>query len=150
MKKKRQEKIIEIISQNEVETQDELLDYLRRENFYVTQATISRDIRELELVKKTTSKGTYKYSVSPAMNLNNIGNVVESTLVSAIVSINFAQNIVVIKTIPGHSPAVAVAIDKLQSAGILGCVAGDDTIIIVTTDNNTAEYLRDNIKALLN
>ncbi len=149
MKKRRQEKILEIISRHEVETQDELLDYLRQDEFYVTQATISRDIRELDLVKMTTSKGTYKYTVSRLSESNRNNAVTGNIMIDAIISSNCAQNIVVLKTIPGHSPAVAVAIDRLKGEGILGCVAGDDTIIIVTADEKTAEYISRNIKQLL-
>ena len=120
MKKNRQLMILEIISKHNVETQDELIEYLRKENFHVTQATVSRDIRELDLIKVTTPQGIYKYTMANASENDRkksggLGNVV----VNAVVSIDFAQNIIVLKTSPGMSGAVAVEIDRLSIPEIL-------------------------------
>jgi len=150
VKKNRHVKILELISKNEIETQDELLDYLREEGFDVTQATISRDIRELEIVKITTSKGTYKYTSSKRHQTQQRSAAsLADTLVDSVHSVNFAQNIIVIKTAPGLSSPIAVAIDNLPESRILGCVAGDDTIIVITTDTDAAYEIGRNMKILL-
>ena len=149
MKKNRQHKILELIAKYEIDTQDELIDYLDKEGFAVTQATVSRDIRELDIVKVTTSKGTYKYTASRASSEGKRTASLASALVDCVYSVNFAQNIIVLKTTPGMSNPVAVAIDKLDESRILGCVAGDDTIIVVTTDNEAAYEIGSNVKRLL-
>ena len=149
MKKNRQHKILELIAKYEIDTQDELIDYLEKEGFAVTQATVSRDIRELDIVKVTTSKGTYKYTASRASSEGKRTASLASALVDCVYSVNFAQNIIVLKTTPGMSNPVAVAIDKLDESRILGCVAGDDTIIVVTTDNEAAYEIGSNVKRLL-
>ena len=150
MKKNRHVKILELISKHEIETQDELLDYLREEGFEVTQATISRDIRELDIVKITTSKGTYKYTSSKRQQAQPKSAVsFADTLVDSVHSVNFAQNIIVINTTPGLSSPIAVAIDNLSEPRILGCVAGDDTIIVVVTDKDSAYEIGRNMKSLL-
>ena len=150
MKKSRQQKIIEIISQYNVETQDELIEYLQKENFHVTQATVSRDIRELDLIKITTPQGVYKYTRAHSSERDRkreggLGNAV----VNAVLSVDFAQNIIVLKTSPGMSDAVAVEIDRHSIPGILGCVAGDDTIIIVAADSETARHVGANMRDIL-
>ncbi len=148
MKKNRHLKIYELISKHEIETQDELIDYLRAEGYDVTQATVSRDIRELNIVKVTTKRGTYKYTAShaqPKPSTTPFAN----ALVDSVQSVNFAQNIIVIKTIPGMSSAIAVAIDGLSDTRLLGCVSGDDTIIAVATDAEAAYDIGSRMKELL-
>ncbi|MBQ7358400.1 MAG: arginine repressor [Clostridia bacterium] len=150
MKKNRHVKIYELISKHEIETQDELLDYLRAEGFDVTQATVSRDIRELDIVKITTDRGTYKYTSSHSPQVQGKKSVsLANTLTDAVQSVNFAQNIIVVKTTPGMSSPVAVAIDNLAEPRILGCVAGDDTIIVVVTDNEAAYDITSKMKLML-
>ena len=150
MKKNRHVKIYELISKHEIETQDELLDYLRTEGFDVTQATVSRDIRELDIVKITTDRGTYKYTSSHSPQVQSKKSVsLANTLTDAVQSVNFAQNIIVVKTTPGMSSPVAVAIDNLAEPRILGCVAGDDTIIVVVTDNEAAYDITSKMKLML-
>ena len=150
MKKNRHVKIFELISKYEIETQDELLDHLRREGFDVTQATVSRDIRELDIVKISTDRGTYKYTSAHAPQLQSKKSMsLANALVDAVQSVTCAQNIIVIKTTPGMSSPVAVAIDNLSDPRILGCVAGDDTIIMVTSDNVSAQEVGGRLKSLL-
>jgi transcriptional regulator of arginine metabolism len=146
MKKGRQDKIIELITKYEIETQDELMEMLRMDGYMVTQATVSRDIRDLDLVKVATSDGAYKYVVSNMARTTANVNLLRNPIVDTVVSVSCAQNIIVIKTTPGMAQAVAIHVDHLHDKDILGCVAGDDTIIIVTQDNetcaNTAELLK--------
>ncbi len=150
MKKNRHIKIFELISKYEIETQEELLDYLREEGFDVTQATVSRDIRELDIVKVTTKRGTYKYTAAHTPQKQSGGAATfANTLVDSVQSVNFAQNIIVVKTTPGMSSPVAVAIDHLAEPRILGCVSGDDTIIVVVTDSGAAYDIGSRMKTLL-
>ncbi len=150
MKKGRQEKILELITKYEIETQDDLMDMLMIEGYKVTQATVSRDIRDLDLVKVATPGGTYKYVVSH-MSKGITGGVslLRNPIVETVISITCAQNIIVIKTTPGMAQAVATFIDRMPDNNILGCVAGDDTIIIVTMNNDTATEVSQKLKGLL-
>ena len=147
MKKGRQEKIIELITKYEIETQDDLMDMLRVEGYMVTQATVSRDIRDLDLVKVATSDGAYKYVVSHVSKTGTNVSLLRNPIIDTVISVNCAQNIVVVKTTPGMAQAVAIHVDHMPDGEVLGCVAGDDTIIIVTPDNesskHTAERLRE-------
>jgi transcriptional regulator of arginine metabolism len=150
MKKGRQEKILELIARYEIETQDELIEFLGEEGYNVTQATISRDIRELDLVKVTTPDGAYKYVVSHVSRKSpRQTGLMTHSVTDTVTGIVCAQNIVVIKTTPGMAQAVAISIDRIPDSDILGCVAGDDTIMIVTHDNNTAEAVASKLKRLL-
>ena len=137
MKSIRQKKILEIVNRYQIETQDDLIDRLLVEGFSVTQATVSRDIRELQLNKVLTDKGTYRY-VLPRKDENPAGMKINEALVDSITSADHAQNLVVIRTFPGLAQAVATGIDSLSIADVLGCVAGDDTILIATRTENAA------------
>lgn len=147
MKKGRQEKILELITKYEVETQDDLMDMLMIEGYKVTQATVSRDIRDLDLVKVATAGGTYKYVVShiSKAKTGSVG-LLSSPIVNTVTGITCAQNIVVVKTTSGMAQAVATYIDRVQDSNIIGCVAGDDTIIIVTPDNDSAAETSEKLK----
>ena len=150
MKKNRQMKVLEIISKNEVETQDELIELLKAEDYYVTQATVSRDIRELDLIKISTSRGTYKYTVSShADNEKKKSAHLGNTLVSALVSVDYAQNIIVVKTVPGMCSAIAIEIERLMIPDMLGCVAGDDTLIVVMRNEERAQGVSGKLRELL-
>lgn len=139
MKKGRQEKIIELITKNSIETQDDLIAHLRSEGYNVTQATISRDIRDLDLVKVAGEDGRYKYVVSHMSKRSSAQNgLLVQSVMDTVRSVVCAQNIVVLKTVPGMAQAVAISIDNLPDARILGCVAGDDAILVVTQDAERA------------
>lgn len=144
MKSTRHEKIIELISNNEIETQEELADRLTQEGFNVTQATVSRDIRELKLTKISTEFGKQKYAIFQSP-LSDMGKKYKRVLKDGFMSIDSAQNILVIKTIPGMAMAVAAAIDGLKFDGIIGSIAGDDTIMCVVKTNDRANELKESI-----
>ncbi len=128
MKTERHAKIIELISRYDIVTQEELADHLIREGFSVTQATISRDIRELKLTKIATSGGKQKYALmhdgSEDMNEKYL-----RVLRDGFVSMDMAQNILIVKTVSGMAMAVAAALDKMHWHEVAGCIAGDDTIM---------------------
>ena len=138
MKKTRQEKIAELITNYDIETQDELIAKLREHRFDVTQATVSRDIREMHISKMTTGKGTYRY-VLPPKKEKDAWSSFSSRLLHSIVSVDHAQNLVVVKSHAGLAGAVAVAIDEMNQSDVLGCVAGDDTVMIVCRDERCAD-----------
>lgn len=144
MKSRRQEKILELISQHEIETQDDLIRYLQENGFDVTQATISRDIRELKLTKVLTGNGSYRY-VLPSQPDGMQFAKYNRTVIESIVSAECAGNIMVIKTYPGLAQAVALGIDTMSLPKILGTVGGDDTIISVTKD---AEYAKEAVRKI--
>ena len=128
MKISRHAKIIELISQYDIETQEELAEYLNKAGFKVTQATVSRDIRDLKLTKVSVGAGKQKYVVhrqeEPEMSEKYI-----RVLRDGYVSMDMAQNILVIKTVSGMAMAVAVAVDSMKWNEVVGCIAGDDTIM---------------------
>ncbi len=148
MKNKRQEKIISLITRYEIETQEELIGMLFKEGFRVTQATVSRDIRELKLTKVLTGRGSYRYTVS-SKNESSPSIKFNRALVNSIISVDYAINNIVIKTYPGLATAVATGLDSIESSDILGCVAGDDTIIMVVRSEEAAKDLSARIHALL-
>ena len=139
MKTNRQSKIIEIIQKNEVETQDELSALLEKDGFRVTQATVSRDIRELMLTKIPTAGGRQKYAVITDAP-ENLSKKYERVLREGFLSMDMAQNILVIKTVSGMASAVCAAIDAMKMREIVGSIAGDDTIMcaIRTVDDTYA------------
>lgn len=139
MKTNRQSKIIEIIQKNEVEAQDELSALLEKDGFRVTQATVSRDIRELKLTKIPTAGGRQKYAVITDAP-ENLSKKYERVLREGFLSMDMAQNILVIKTVSGMASAVCAAIDAMKMREIVGSIAGDDTIMcaIRTVDDTYA------------
>jgi len=149
MKNQRQAKIMEIISNKNVETQEQLLSELQNAGFRSTQATISRDIKELRIVKELTSFGTYRYSAAS----NEVGSTFSSKLNTifreCITGFDYAQNIIVIRTMPGLASAAASALDAMNMSVVLGTIAGDDTVFIVMRDNNAAAAFCGEIKNLL-
>ena len=149
MKSQRQAKIMEIISTINVETQEQLLALLQKEGFQGTQATISRDIKELRIVKELTSLGTYRYAASA----NDLGNSFTSRLNTifreCVTSYDYAQNIIVIRTMPGLGSAAGAAIDAMNMTAVVGSLAGDDTVMVVMRDNNAAAAFYGEIKQLL-
>ena len=145
MKNTRQNKILEIIEKYEISTQEALIQKLAECGVESTQTTISRDIRQLRLIKGPTGRGTYKY-VSPDVRQGNDAVGHNSVLIDSVISIDIAQNIVVVKTMSGMANAIAVCIDSLKIAEIVGSVAGDDTILIVVRDNDNAEFVKSELK----
>lgn len=130
MKRKRHEKIIELIEHYDIETQDELADRLQQEGFHVTQATVSRDIRELGLSKVPGQAGRQKYALLKRQG-HQMAEKYVGILREAFVSMDCAQNILVIKTVSGMAMAVGAALDNIGWKEIVGCIAGDDTIMCV-------------------
>lgn len=150
MKKGRQEKILELITKYEIETQDELMEFLGEEGYTVTQATVSRDIRDLDLVKVAMPGGSYKYVVSGVSKKSKAqSGPLSHAVVDTVISIVCAQNIIVLKTTAGMAQAVAIVIDRISDNDILGSVAGDDTIFVVVPDAETAQSVAARLRRLL-
>ena len=148
MKKDRHEKILEIIGSRAVETQEELADALRAEGFEVTQATVSRDIRDLMLTKVQTAGGRQKYVIMKGPDAS-LGNKYADVLRAGFLSMDRAQNILVIKTVSGMAMAVAAALDGLQIEEMVGCIAGDDTIMAAIRTNEATAGVMDRIREML-
>ena len=149
MKTKRQAKIVEIISNTNVETQEQLLKALEEEGFTSTQATISRDIKELRIVKELTSLGTYRYSVSEKDAPPALTDRLNTIFRECVTSIDYAENIIVIHTLPGLASAAGSALDAMKINVVLGTLAGDDTVMIVMRDSNAAAAFCGEIKRVI-
>jgi len=141
-------RIREIISNYEVETQDELVDRLREAGFRVTQATVSRDIKELHLVKVPLPDGRYKYSLPTEPKFNPL-NKLKLMLAEFFVSIDYADHFIVLKTMPGHANSVAELIDNLPWEEIMGTISGDNTILILCRTKENAEEVVQRLKQML-
>ena len=148
MKVSRHAKIIELISQYDIETQEELAEYLNRAGFKVTQATVSRDIRDLKLTKVSVGAGKQKYVVhrqdEPEMSEKYI-----RVLRDGYVSMDMAQNFLVIKTVSGMAMAVAVAVDSMKWNEVVGCIAGDDTIMCAIRTVEDTVAVMDKIRKIV-
>ena len=149
MKSGRQSKIIELIEKNEVETQEELASLLNAAGFKVTQATISRDIRELKLTKVTGENGGQKYALIKNHAGSHVTDKYIRVLCDGLVSMDMAQNILVIKTVSGMAMAVAAALDSLHLEGIVGCIAGDDTIMCAIKTVEDTEHVIAKLRKLI-
>ena len=145
MKNLRHKKILELIERYDIDTQETMIEKLAEIGIIVTQTTISRDIRELKLVKGMTGRGTYKY-IAPGVKRENNTPVLNSALTDAVIKIEAAKNIVVVKTFPGMANALCVCIDTLEHPHIIGSVAGDDTVLLVIRDDETANMVQDKLK----
>lgn len=150
MKSQRQAKIMEIISTSNVETQEQLLAALQQEGFRGTQATISRDIKELRIVKELTSLGTYRYTTSTSEMSGSFSSRLNTIFRECVIGFDYAQNIIVIRTMPGLASAAGSAIDAMNLHAVVGTLAGDDTVMVVMRDNNAAAAFCGEIKNLLN
>ena len=148
MKTTRQAKILELIQKNDVETQEELSAYLEKEGFQVTQATVSRDIRELKLTKISTDNGRQKYAVITDADSNMMEKYAR-VLREGFLSVDAAENIVVIKTMPGLASAACAAIDGMEIGNLVGSLAGDDTALLIMRDSEKAEAFCDEIHKML-
>ena len=149
-KSQRQAKIMEIISTRNVETQEQLLDALKQEGFNGTQATISRDIKELRIVKELTNLGTYRYTTTNGEISGSFSARLNTIFRECVIGFDYAQNIIVIRTLPGLGSAAGAAIDAMNMSAVVGSLAGDDTVMVVMRDNNTAAAFCGEIKSLLN
>jgi len=145
----RQSKILELISLQEIETQEELVSALRDAEFDVTQATISRDIKELGLIKILTDSKKYKYAVVSSTT-QALSNKCLNIFKECIISVKSASNLTIVKAIKGTAGMVSNLIDQLSLSQILGCTYGDDTVLIVTADEEDAYFVKDKLNALLN
>lgn len=148
MKIKRHNKILDIITNYNIETQEELIDKLKLAGYDVTQATVSRDLRELKLLKVMSENGAYKYVVPNSSNVEH-RHIYSKAIDGSIKNVDYAMNNIVIKTYPGMANAVAARIDSLHEHDILGSVAGDDCIIIVVRTQEAAEHLSHRIRELM-
>lgn len=145
MKSARQSKIIELIEEYDVMTQEELSELLSRAGFQNTQATISRDIRELKLTKITTDSGKPKYALQQPQDVD-IWKKYRQVLAAGILTMEASENLIVIKTVSGVAMAVAAALDHLNISGLMGCIAGDDTIIAVARSKDMSDKVIANIE----
>ena len=145
MKNARQQKILELIDKYDIDTQEAMIEKLREAGINATQTTISRDIRELKLVKGMTGKGEYKY-VLPSVKRDSATPVLNSLLTDSVTNIEAAGNIVVVKTYPGMANALAVCVDSLEKPHIVGSVAGDDTILLVVRSEDVAKEVAKELK----
>lgn len=139
MKFQRQAKILDLIDRFEIETQEELTDHLRAMGYSTTQATVSRDIKELRLIKSLSAEtGKYKYTAATAGAADSFTTRLRNIFRECVTEINAAQNMVVIKTLPGLGQAAAMAIDAMRASDVVGTLGGDDTVFVVMQDNESA------------
>ena len=149
MKKERQKAVLKVIAATDVETQNQLIEELVKEGIESTQATISRDIKELHLIKELTTRGTYRYAISDRPDTQNNTLRLKSIFKESVISYANAQNIVVIKTLPGLAPAACGAIDSMGIRTIVGSIAGDDTGFLAMNDISAAEKFCKEIEEML-
>ncbi|MBD8026116.1 transcriptional regulator ArgR [Ureibacillus sp. Re31] len=147
-KGQRHMRIREIVTNNEIETQDELVDRLKQNGYNVTQATVSRDIKELHLVKVPLQDGRYKYSLPADQRFNPLQKL-QRALADSFVSIDGVSHFLMLKSLPGNGNAIAVLIDHLEWKEILGTLSGDDTILIICRREEDREIVRERILDLL-
>ena len=147
MKTKRHSKIVELINTYDIETQEELAQRLEESGFAVTQATVSRDIRDLKLSKVVMANGKQKYSLMPKQD--GISEKYVRILGEAFVSMDMAQNILVVKTVSGMAMAAAAALDSMQMSEIVGCIAGDDTIMAAIRSVDDTVVVMERIRKLV-
>lgn len=148
MKRQRHEVVVDLINRYDIETQEELAAYLREEGFDVTQATVSRDIRELKLSKIATGNGRQKYIILKNDD-SHLGDKFIRVLRDGFVSMSMAQNILVVKTVQGMAMAVAAAIDAMKFPEIVGCIAGDDTIMAAVKSVDDTMVVMEKINKIL-
>ena len=149
MKNDRQTMILEIIAQENIETQEQLVVRLQERGIHSTQATISRDIKQLHLIKEPVGQGMYKYAVSGNRTKLNVAEKLQTIFRESILSIACAQNMVVIKTMPGLASAACSALDHMELPYMVGSLAGDDTAFLLMKDTETASDFCEELKAML-
>ena len=145
MKSRRHATLLEIIQEYDIDTQEELIEKLKQKDFNVTQATVSRDIKELKLIKVPIGNGKYKYISGNKTGLGTLSNF-NTLFKTSVISVDFAQNMIVLKTTSGMAQGVCAALDSIEWEGILGTIAGDDTIFIVASTSSKAAALTSELK----
>lgn len=148
MKTRRHTKILELIKEYDIDTQEELLKYLRESGFDVTQATVSRDIKELRLVKTLSSAGKYKYSTGTE-NTSDMSAKFYSLFSDCVLSVEAAQNIVVVKTLQGMAQAVCASMDAIVWQSFVGTLGGEDTILIICKTDAAAVETQEEFRKLI-
>ncbi len=148
MKRGRQNEILTIIRERDIETQEQLLLELSQRGFVATQATISRDIKELHLVKEM-SRGGYRYAPPNRRSDGSMASRLQNILKESVISVAVAQNIVVLRTMPGLASGACSALDTMEIAGMVGSLAGDDTAILIMGDNGMAKSFEHEMKQLM-
>lgn len=149
MKSHRQSKVKEIVERLIIRTQDELADALRGEGIDVTQATVSRDIKEMMLVKVPTGDGGYRYAFPSEHNVSVSVARLEKTFQDSVLSVNSSGNIIVLRTLPGTAQAVAYVLDNVRWPEIIGTVAGDDTIFLVIKPEKQVDAVLERFESIL-
>jgi len=149
MKNARQNEILNIVQSRDINTQEQLLDELRARGFATTQATISRDIKELRLVKELTGSGGYRYARSEQKGASTTDVRLRNIFKEGVLSVDVAQNIVVVRTMPGLASAACSALDSMEIDGMVGSLAGDDTGILIMRDSAFAQRFNSEVHKLL-
>ncbi|MGN1002113.1 MAG: arginine repressor [Oscillospiraceae bacterium] len=149
MKTARQEKILEIISSRNIETQNQLMEALLEQGVKSTQATLSRDIRDLHLVKEMSPEGTYRYVAGSRDSISDYDVRLKKIFRESVMNYAVAQNLIVVKTLPGLANAACSALDCMEIPGLVGTIAGDDTVFLAMKDNAAAEHFNKEIEDLL-
>ncbi len=149
MKNDRQNQLLQIIAEENIETQEQLLERLQARGIKSTQATISRDIKQLHLVKEPAGQGRYRYAVSTHRTKLNFADRLRTIFRESLLSADYANNIAVIKTMPGLAQGAASALDGMHINDMVGSLAGDDTVIIVMRDMDSAREFCDEIREML-
>ena len=148
MKTQRQKIIMDIIASEDIETQEQLIEALSSRGIRATQATISRDIKDLRLTKELTSGGKYRYTVFEKVLDSGSAGKLSAIFKEAVISVDFAGNIVVIKTMPALASAASSAIDSMHMSSIVGTLAGDDTVFVLLRNERDAAELRSELEGM--
>ncbi|SHE55678.1 arginine repressor [Alkalibacter saccharofermentans] len=149
MKVARQAKILELIENEEIETQDELAKQLKESGFHVTQATVSRDIKDMRLIKIMSKSGRHRYAPFRDAGGNQLSERIVNVFRESVVSIDYSGNLVVIKTFSGGAMAASVAIDSMEWSDVVGCLAGDDTIFVAIRNQDKVVDVVEKFKKLM-
>jgi transcriptional regulator of arginine metabolism len=150
VKERRQAEIVRIITEQNIDTQELLLEQLGSKGIKVTQATISRDIKELHLIKEPVGNGAYRYAVAPSrQSCRDHDGRLRNIFKEGVLSFDIAQNIIVVKTMPGLASAAGATLDGMEIDGFVGSLAGDDTVILIMRTNQYAEEFLNEIKSML-
>lgn len=149
MKQKRHNAILSLINTKTIETQSELTKELIEAGFKVTQATVSRDVKDLQIMKCQTGDGNYKYAQVSSINIPSGGARIRSIFANSVVNVDSALNQIVVKTLSGMAQAAAITIESMAWPGVIGTVGGDDTVVVVVKTVEQAETLAERLKGML-